>query len=234
MENVKIISDSGIETSVNGIFYIFDSKYYFMYTTCEMEDNDYVKLYVVQVCKEVKNTSTGPIDTGYMLGIEISNPEEWTKVQQSITKIVEDKKNGTKSNEIQYLPMNMLVNLKVVSKNKFKLMKQIVEENFGVTLLSEIVNNNAENEEISLPDNLENNVDSQSYQSIEPLQSVESNVDFDQYSSNVDNADNTESTDDVIIDYRTRFFEEQQKNEELEEQIKILNEKLENIKNIIG
>ena len=39
---------------------------------------------------------------------------------------------------------------------------------------------------------------------------------------------------DVIIDYRSRFFEEQEKNQLLQEEIKKLNEKIEQIKNVIG
>ena len=137
MENVKIISDNGVEINVNGIFYIFNSKYYFIYTMGEIDEAGYVKLYLVQVCKEVQNTPTGPVDTGYMLGMEITDPTEWKNVQGSITKIVNDKKNETQSSEIHYLPINMLVNLKIVSKNKFKLMRHIIEENFKVVLPSQ-------------------------------------------------------------------------------------------------
>ena len=202
MENVKIISDNGVEISVNGIFFVFNSKYYFIYTTGETDENEYVKLYVVQVCKEVQNTPNGPIDTGYLLGMEISNPDEWHKTQQAITQIVEDKKNGTQSSEIQYLPMSMLVNLKTVSNNKFKLMKHIVEENFNVSISSKLIENT---------NNTESVVHSEHTLA----------------TSNV-------NSDEVIIDYRARFFEEQEKNKLLEGQIQQLNEKLENIKNIIG
>ena len=204
MENITIISDNGVEINVNGIFYVFNSKYYFIYTMGEIDENEYVKLYVVQVCKEVQNTPNGPVDTGYMLGMEITNPEEWGKVQESITKIVEDKKSGTQSPEIQYLPINMLVQLKIASKNKFKLMKHIVVENFKAPLII----NTQRNENNSIDVDLNN--------------SIESSV------------KNTDIKDDVIIDYRTRFFEEQEKNQALEQQIKELNEKLENIKNIVG
>ena len=134
MENTKIFIDNGSEANVNGIFYVFNSKYYFIYTMSELDETDYVRLYVVQVCKEIQNTPTGPIDTGYMLGMEISNPEEWSRVQESITKIVEDKKNNTTNSDIQYLPMSMLTNLKIISKNKFKLMKNIVQDNFKVSI----------------------------------------------------------------------------------------------------
>lgn len=206
MENVKIILDNGSEINVNGIFYVFNSKYYFIYTTGEMDGTDYAKLYVAQVCKEVKNTPTGPVDTGYMLGMEIKDSNEWHNVQTSITKIVEDKKNGIQSPEIQYLPINMLVNLKVVSKNKFKLMKEIVENNFKIVL-------NEQKPDLQL--NERNNEDLI--------------VELSEKGSEINQVKG-----EVIIDYRTRFFEEQEKNKELQEQIKILNDKLENIKNIIG
>lgn len=205
MENVKIISDNGVEIDVNGIFYVFNSKYYFIYTTGEIDENEYIKLYVVQVCKEVQNTPSGPVDTGYMLGMEILNPEEWVKVQESITKIVEDKKNNTQSVEIQYLPISMIVNLKIVGKNKFKLMKHIVENDFGVRILSSVT----EDTNANMTFNKDNNVDS----------SV--------------NLGNEVNPGEIIIDYRARFFEEQEKNQQLNEQIKLLNEKLANIKNII-
>ena len=232
MENVKIISDNGTEINVNGLFYIFNSKYYFMYTMGEIDENEYVKLYVVQVCKEVQNTPTGPIDTGYMLGMEISDKEEWKNVQESITKIVEDKKNGVQSPEIQYLPMNMLVNLKIVSKNKFKLMKYIVEENFKVTLTSNVVENETTSEISNLALNAENSFENELVQPIDVVNPV-LNDDI-QNNEIVDGTANIENSGEVIIDYRARFFEEQEKNQALEEQIRILNEKLENIKSIIG
>ena len=219
----------------------FNSKYYFIYTTGEITDNDYVKLYIVQVCKEIKNTPTGPIDTGYMLGLEISDTEEWKKVQESITKIVEDKKNGTQDASLQYLPMNMLVNLKIVSKNKFKLMKHIIENDFKVILGSQTINN-GEDFNNSLENGTMVETDTANYV-VENNVKVETNFSNDkeesailsnQYFQDTENVDNHENTDEVIIDYRSRFFEEQQKNQELQEQIRILNEKLSNIKDIIG
>ncbi|MBE6139497.1 MAG: hypothetical protein E7174_03275 [Firmicutes bacterium] len=222
MENVKIISDNGVEIEVNGLFYIYNSKYYFIYTIGEIDENEYVKLYVVQVGKEVQNTPTGPVDTGYMLGMEISNIEEWAKVQESITKIVENKKNNTQNNEIQYLPINMLVNLKIVSKNKFKLMRHIIEDNFKVNLSP--VNFETVNDDI--------NVDTSTDLQNEPV--LKDNHSFEQDILNLPSTDNADNVGEVIIDYRARFFEEQEKNQALEEQIKSLNEKLNNIKNIIG
>ena len=241
MENVKIVLDSGVETSVNGIFYVFNSKYFFIYTTGEIDESGYVKLYIVQVCKEVKNTPNGSVDTGYMLGIEIPDSDEWKKVQESITMIVEDKKNGTQNSYIQYLPMNMLVNLKIVSKNKFKLMKQIVVDNFSVVLdskttdNSQVYNNNLESdnkiETGAINPIIENNIMADTDLS---NNNGQDDVLNDQYSRGVENTNHVEVEDEVIIDYRTRFFEEQQKNQELQEEIRVLNEKLNGIKEIIG
>ena len=241
MENVKIVLDSGVETSVNGIFYVFNSKYFFIYTTGEIDESGYVKLYIVQVCKEVKNTPNGSVDTGYMLGIEIPDSDEWKKVQESITMIVEDKKNGTQNSYIQYLPMNMLVNLKIVSKNKFKLMKQIVVDNFSVVLdskttdNSQVYNNNLESdnkiETGAINPIIENNIMADTDLS---NNNGQDDVLNDQYSRGVENTNHVEVEDEVIIDYRTRFFEEQQKNQELQEEIRVLNEKLNGINEIIG
>lgn len=217
MKNVRIILDNGVEENVNGIFYVFNSKYYFMYTSLESVDNDYIRLYIVQVCKEIQNTPTGPLDTGYMLGMEILDSEEWQKVQYSITKIVEDKKNGTQNQEIQYLPIDMLLNLKIVSKNKFKLMRHIIEDDFKVEVSAL---NNVDVQPID-PLNLTN-----SNEIVSPIQPVDSNVEAIQSSTE-------ENIGDVIIDYRTRFFEEQEKNEILQEEIKKLKDILENVKNII-
>ena len=226
MENTRIFLDNGAETNVNGIFYVFNSKYYFIYTMSELDENDYVRLYVVQVCKEIQNTPTGPIDTGYMLGMEINNPEEWARVQESITKIVEDKKNNTTNSDIQYLPISMLTNLKIISKNKFKLMKGIVQENFKVEIQSE----------------KDPNLISDSLTPIQPLEPItnavtnDSTIPLENLTTipSTDNKKVTTNDGDVIIDYRSRFFEEQEKNQELEEQLKNLNQKLEQIKNIIG
>ena len=247
MESVKIILDTGQEIEVYGIFYIFNSKYYFMYTAKEFDGGEYVKLYVVQVCKEVKSTPSGSVDTGYMLGMEISDAEEWKNIQQSITKIVEDKKNGTQSPEVQYLPMSMLAKLKVVSKNKFKLMKNIVQDNFKVDLSENVVIENLiqpvvqEAEPIATETPVESII--QEVVPITPVTPVEPVVqEVSPVETNAEESNNnktsifTEQDDDndVIIDYRTRFFEEQEKNEQLTQEINQLKEKLENIKNILG
>ena len=53
MENIKIFID-GIQKDVYGLFYVFDSKYYFIYTEKEVDENGYVILYMSQVGKETK------------------------------------------------------------------------------------------------------------------------------------------------------------------------------------
>lgn len=196
MENTIITTIEGESKTVNGIFYIYNSKYYFIYTLGELDGSDYIKLYSVQVGKEVINATNGPMETGNMVGVETSNPDEWKKVQESITQIVEDKKNNTKSANIQYLPISMLTKLKIVSENKFKLLKKLVEDNFGLKL---------EMSESTFP--VQENV----------LTNQE--IDIEQ---------------DVVIDYRSKFFEEQDKNKILEDKIKELEEKISNIKGIIG
>lgn len=216
MENVKIILENGIEKNVNGIFYLYNSKYYFIYTEKEVDQNGYVVLHLVQVGKEIKNTQTGPVETGYMIGVEISDQDEWGKVQQSITKIVEDKKNNTQSTDIQYLPISMLNNLKIISKKTFRLMKNIIEDAFKVSIDESVDTEKLHDSEI--PDTVAS----------EPatVQSEEK-VDQPQYQSSY------KEDDDVIIDYRSRFFEEQEKNENLQKQIDELNQKLESIRKIL-
>jgi hypothetical protein len=205
MENVKILID-GLEKDVYGIFYIYDSKYYFIYTEKELDESGYVILYMCQVGKETQNTPTGPIDTGYMLGMEITDTAEQQKVQTSVSYIVEDKKNNTLNPQIQYLPINMLTNLKIISKKRFRLLKSIIIDNFKLNFEESIeISNVVNNQPVNLP--------------------VET-------SNNNETAPTTNEVN-VIIDYRTRFFEEEEKNKELQAQIDSLTQKLNEIKNIL-
>lgn len=267
MEKVNIILESGIEKEVYSIFYLYDSKYYFIYTEKNIDENGYVILNLVQVGKEIKNTLDGPVDTGYMVGVEIANTEEWKNVQKSITEIVENKKNGTQYDDIKYLPMSMLSKLKIISKKTFRLLKNIIEDSFGVSFESQ--------NELSQPSGLKsfNNIN-QAGQSIQPsvqenklldpivvpsstisqilpgedqtmlLESATNNIGLNQevnvsnnfLSTNGATYDSSlaqQDKDNIIIDYRAKFFEEQDKSKQLQEQIDILNEKLENIKKVI-
>lgn len=195
MNKSKILLDGNIEKEVDGIFYIYNSKYYFIYTEKEIDENGYVILHLVQIGKEIQNTPTGPVDTGFMIGVEVQS-EEWKSVQTSITKIVNDKKNNTQDPEIQYLPATMLNTVKIMSKNTFRLLKNILVDDFNV------------------------NFDS--------IGNITNNIEL----SNTQNT-NSVSNDNVIIDYRSKYFEEEEKVKQLEETIKELNEKISAIKGIL-
>ena len=94
MENVKIIVD-GMEKDVLGLLYVYNSKFYFIYTEKELDESGYVILYSSQIGKETVTTEYGVVDTGYMIGVNVTDPEEQSQVQKSISYIVEDKKNNT-------------------------------------------------------------------------------------------------------------------------------------------
>ena len=188
MEKLNIILENGIDQEVNCLFYLYNSKYYFIYTTKEIDENGYVVLYLTQVGKEVQNTQAGPTETGFMIGVEITDPEEWKNVQVSISKIVETAKSKVADPDIQILPLSMLQKLKILGKKKFRLLKDIVKNDLNVDFGDEVA----------------------------PETPV------------VNNAEET-----LVIDYRAKFFEEQQKNEDLVKQIDELNNKINEIKKII-
>lgn len=220
MQKTNIILENGETKEVYSIFYLYNSKYYLIYTEKVLDENGYVILHLVQVGKEIKNTPDGPLDTGYMLGTEIQNSAEWKSVQQSITQIVEHKKGNAQSVSIQYLPINMLTSLKIISKNNFRLMKNIIENNFNVKI------NDVENAVIQ-----ENSNVGEVGEALEPVV-PETNIKPDSVSS-TDNSSESFLHGNTIIDYRTKFFEEQDKNKQLQEQINTLSQKLENIKKIM-
>lgn len=264
MDKFKIITGSGIEKEVDGIFYLFNSKYFFTYTEKDLDENGYVIFHLVQVGKEIKNTPDGPIDTGYMVGMEISNDDEWKNVQSSVTKLVEDKKNNTNSEEIQYLPQNMLSVLRIISSKTFRLAQSVVKQVFKLslnteieTLSQELVNDNNEISSLVGSDNLENEANqmlTEQQMNFSVTDVANQALDVDQFNNtnfiNDTIPNNLESVysqpsimqqnstepeqNDIIVDYRSRFFEEQEKNKQLEDEIKRLNEKIESIKMLIN
>lgn len=254
MENVRIFID-GFQKDVYGLFYVFDLRYYFIYTEKEVDENGYVILYMSQVGKETKNTETGPVDTGYMVGVEVTNPEEQQKVQTSISYIVEDKKNNTVNPQIQYLPMSMLTNLKIVSKKRFRLLKSIVVDNFKVPF-EDVINPQIQSDNLAnggvygvpiistepiAPNSInEIQTDIVPAAPVEPTVNVNSeplqnlNNDVPQLQENVSDYNNISSNEsNVIIDYRSKYFEEEEKNKELQAQIDELTKKLNEIKKVI-
>ena len=228
MENVKILID-GIQKDVYGLFYVFNSKYYFIYTEKEVDENNYVILYMSQIGKETKNTEAGPVDTGYMMGVEVTDNDEQQNVQTSISYIVEDKKNNTVNPLIQYLPMSMLTNLKIVSKKRFRLLKSVMVENFKLQF------ENAPISEIQLDRNDEHLVSTVEMQNDHNLENVDSTaIPLSELTPpQVQVVGNASTGSDVIIDYRSKYFEVEEKNKELQEQINELNQKLNDIKKVI-
>lgn len=234
MENVKILID-GIQKEVYGLFYIFNSKYYFIYTEKELDEKDYVLLYMTQVAKETKKTETGVVDTGFMVGMEITDSDEQKNVQASISYIVEDKKNNTINPQIQYLPMSMLSNLKIVSKKRFRLLKSVMVNNFKMNFddaSSGMVSDKVEDQILLSP--IEVNVDLSETQEPTPLaqlnnEPIETKVDVPVEQKPTQSI----SDNNIIIDYRTKFFEEEEKNKELQAQIDELTKKIEEIKKVL-
>ena len=235
MENVKILID-GIQKEVYGLFYIFNSKYYFIYTEKELDEKDYVLLYMTQVAKETKKTETGVVDTGFMVGMEITDPEEQKNVQISVSYIVEDKKNNTVNPQIQYLPMNMLSNLKIISKKRFRLLKSVMVNNFKMNFDHVVLNLDTDkNEEQPLVASIDSSMNLPQTQEPMPLSQlvneptkIEDNIISDKEQTLTPTSDNN-----IIIDYRTKYFEEEEKNKELQAQIDELTKKLEEIKKVL-
>ena len=251
MDIVKILSEDGQQKEVNGIFYLYNSKYYLIYTEKEIDENGYVILYLVQVAKEIRNTTTGPVDTGYMIGMTIDNPEEWKNVQTSITKIVDNKKEGQTLEEIQYLPVTMLKVLKIKSNKKFRLMKDVVEKYFNV----QIDDNSNQNLELNNPISSNGNIDTPQVindsnlqqdipipnlndQTSQTVTSNQNNINSEPIIPSTDQNiptqldQNLNQSPETIIDYRARFFEEQEKNKNLESRISELEKKLDEIKTL--
>ena len=225
MENIKVLID-GIQKEVYGLFYIYNSKYYFIYTEKELDENGYVILYMTQVGKETASTPNGPVDTGYMIGVEITDSSEQKVAQESISCIVEDKKNNTQNSKIQYLPMSMLVNFKILSKKRFRLLKSIIVDNFKLSF-DETINNN------NLIENIPGQVNSSVLAPIAPIVNVEQPSVEEKLEPVVQPIEQSQVSNNVVIDYRTRFFEEEEKNKELQAQIDNLTKKLNDIKKVI-
>ena len=177
MKNVEITIDN-IKKSVKGIYYISNNNYYFLYTENKLDENGYVILNIVKVLQEVVNTPTGQAPTGNLVGLTISNENEWKIVQKDISNIIADKQNH-KNEAVRYLEMNLLKNLIIKNNRIFRLKEDMYNKTFK-----------------------------------------ESN-----------NQSNNES---LILDYKNRYYEESEKNRKLTEEIEQLNNKLNQIKNIIG
>lgn len=176
MDNVEVTIDNMVK-NVDGLYYISNNNYYFLYTENKRDENGYVILNIVKVLQEVVNTPTGQAPTGNLIGTTISDEQEWKNVQKDISNIIDDKQNK-KREAVRYLEIKLLRKLIIKNTRIFRLKEDMFNKTFN--------------------------------QTSEP------------------------SSNNIILDYKNRFYEESEKNKRLEEELKKLNEKLNQIKNIIG
>ena len=175
MKDVEITID-GTKKSVLGIYYISNNNCYFLYTENKIDENGYIILNIVKVLQEVVNTPNGQSPTGNLVGLTISDENEWKATQKDISNIIADKQNH-KNDAVRYLDLSLLKNLNVKSNRIFRLKEDMYNKTFK---------NNKKND------------------------------------------------DSLILDYKNRYYEETEKNRKLTEEIETLNNKLNQIKNIIG
>lgn len=175
MDNTQVTIENELK-SVQGIYYISNNNYYFLYTEGKRDDNGYIIINIVKVLQEVVNTPSGQAKTGNLVGITISDEQEWKNVQKDISNIIDDKQNK-KREAVRYLDINLLQRLIVKSNRIFRLKEEMYNKAFN---------------------------------------------------------QNETKDDNLILDFKNRYYEETEKNRQLEEEIKKLTEKINQIKNIIG
>ena len=176
MDNVEVTIENVVK-SVQGIYYISNNNYYFLFTEKKRDENGYIILNIVKVLQEVVNTPTGQAPTGNLVGLSITDEQEWKDVQKDIGNIIDDKQNK-KREAVRYLDINLLQKLIIKNTRVFRLKEEMY------------------------------------------------NKTFEQSEESVDN--------NLILDFKNKFYEEAEKNRRLEEEVKNLTEKLNQIKNIIG
>ena len=176
MDNVQVTIENVVK-NVYGIYYISNNNYYFMYTENKRDENGYIILNIVKVLQEAVNTPTGQTPTGNLVGLTISDEQEWKNVQKDVSNIIEDKQNK-KREAVRYLDIKLLQKLIIKSTRIFRLKEEMYNKTF--------------------------------------------------------NQNNDIEDNNLILDFKNRYYEETEKNRQLEEQVKNLNEKLNQIKNIIG
>ena len=127
--------------------------------------------------QEAVNTPTGQATTGNLVGLSITEEEEWKNVQKDIANIIDDKQNK-KREAVRYLDINLLQKLIIKRNRVFRLKEDMYNKTFE---------------------------------------------------------QNTEQIEEnLILDFKNKFYEEAEKSRRLEEEVKTLTEKLNQIKNIIG
>lgn len=128
MNNAEITIE-GIKKNVQGIYYISNNNYYFLYTEGKVDENGYVVLNIVKVLQEVVNTPTGQSPTGNLIGLSISDENEWKNTQKDISNIIADKQNH-KNEAVRYLDINLLKNLIIKNNKIFRLKEDMYNKTF--------------------------------------------------------------------------------------------------------
>ena len=203
MNKSEIIDESGNKVVVDGIYYVSNNNYYFIYTKGEVDESGHIVLYILKILQEVNNTPNGPVPTGFLVGVKVTDENEYNLVKQDITNIVAEKQNNTEP-KVMYLDISMLQNLKVKDSRIFKLDAKLYNKIFK----------NGDNQ---------NNIEDENITSqITPA------VNTSQESTAINSP-----TDQSDINYQQKYEEELKKNEELQNEINNLNNIINQIKSII-
>ena len=219
MSRVEIIDENGNKVSVDGIYYVSNNNYYFIYTKEELDENGHIILYILKILQEVTNTPNGPVPTGYLIGIKVTDEDEYNLVKQDITNIVAEKQNNAEA-KVMYLDMSMLQNLKVKDSRIFKLDVNLYNKIFKNNSIDPSVDTNNVSDNQTIQDNNNQALDNSSNQT-EILSNSEAPVE-----TNPDNGDN-------LVNYQEKYEEELRKNEQLQNEIDNLNNILNQIRSII-
>ena len=133
MDNVNVTIENVVK-NVQGIYYISNNNYYFLYTEKQRDENGYIILNIVKVLQEVVNTPTGQAPTGNLVGLSITDEEEWKNVQKDISNIIDDKQNK-KREAVRYLDINLLQKLIVKNTRVFRLKEEMYNKTFGAKIV---------------------------------------------------------------------------------------------------
>lgn len=128
MKDVEITIENAKKV-VQGIYYISNNNYYFLYTEGKADENGYIILNIVKVLQEVVNTPAGQSPTGNLVGLTISDENEWKSTQKDISNIIADKQNH-KNEAVRYLDISLLKNLIVKDSKIFRLKEDMYNKTF--------------------------------------------------------------------------------------------------------
>lgn len=216
MNKAEIIDESGNKVVVDGIYYVSNNNYYFIYTKGEVDESGHIVLYILKILQEVNNTPNGPVPTGFLVGVKVTDENEYNLVKQDITNIVAEKQNNTEP-KVMYLDISMLQNLKVKDSRTFKLDAGLYNRIFKN---NDVVEQNVVDNSIN--QNVDNNIVNELSQVNETTDMIESNENIKEPLVEQDSNN-----------YKEMYEEEVMKNEQLQNEINNLNNIINQIKSII-